>query len=185
MKLIVGLGNPGKEYENTRHNVGFMIVDHYLDSDDWKEKFKALYCEKRINGEKVLFVKPLTFMNLSGDAVVQFVHYYDIDINDILVIHDDMDIAFGSYKLKKDSSDGGHNGIKSIINRLGTQGFSRLKIGLSHDKSMDTRDYVLGKFSKEDLDKFKEMQDTFNKIINCFIKEGIERTMNIYNTKSK
>lgn len=185
MKLIVGLGNPGKEYENTRHNVGFMIVDHYLGSDEWKEKFKALYCEKRINGEKVLFVKPLTFMNLSGDAVVQFVHYYDIDINDILVIQDDMDIAFGSFKLKKDSSDGGHNGIKSIINRLGTQGFSRLKVGLSHDKSMDTRDYVLGKFSKEDLDKFNEMQDTFNKIINCFIKEGIERTMNIYNTKSK
>ena len=185
MKLIVGLGNPGKEYENTRHNVGFMIVDHYLGSDEWKEKFKALYCEKRINGEKVLFVKPLTFMNLSGDAVVQFVHYYDIDINDILVIQDDMDIAFGSFKLKKDSSDGGHNGIKSIINRLGTQGFSRLKVGLSHDKSMDTRDYVLGRFSKEDLDKFNEMQDTFNKIINCFIKEGIERTMNIYNTKSK
>ena len=185
MKLIVGLGNPGKEYENTRHNVGFMIVDHYLGSDEWKEKFKALYCEKRINGEKVLFVKPLTFMNLSGDAVVQFVHYYYIDINDILVIQDDMDIAFGSFKLKKDSSDGGHNGIKSIINRLGTQGFSRLKVGLSHDKSMDTRDYVLGKFSKEDLDKFNEMQDTFNKIINCFIKEGIERTMNIYNTKSK
>ena len=185
MKLIVGLGNPGKEYENTRHNVGFMIVDHYLGSDEWKEKFKALYCEKIINGEKVLFVKPLTFMNLSGDAVVQFVHYYDIDINDILVIQDDMDITFGSFKLKKDSSDGGHNGIKSIINRLGTQGFSRLKVGLSHDKSMDTRDYVLGKFSKEDLDKFNEMQDTFNKIINCFIKEGIERTMNIYNTKSK
>jgi len=185
MKLIVGLGNPGKEYENTRHNVGFMIVDHYLGSDEWKEKFKALYCEKRINGEKVLFVKPLTFMNLSGDAVVQFVHYYDIDINDILVIQDDMDITFGSFKLKKDSSDGGHNGIKSIINRLGTQGFSRLKVGLSHDKSMDTRDYVLGRFSKEDLDKFNEMQDTFNKIINCFIKEGIERTMNIYNTKSK
>lgn len=185
MKLIVGLGNPGKEYENTRHNVGFMILDNYLQTDDWKDKFKALYCEKRVNGEKVLFVKPQTFMNLSGDAVVQFVNYYDIDIDDILVIHDDMDIEFGSFKLKKDSSDGGHNGIKSIINRLGTQEFSRLKVGLSHDKSIDTRDYVLGKFSKEDMEKFNNMMDTFNKIINCFIKEGIERTMNIYNTKSK
>ncbi len=185
MKLIVGLGNPGKEYENTRHNVGFMILDNYLKTDDWKEKFKGLYHEDRINGEKVIFVKPLTYMNLSGDCVVQYVNYFDIDLDDILVIHDDMDIDFGSFKLKKDSSDGGHNGIKSIINRLGTQDFSRLKVGLSHDKSMDTKDYVLGRFSKKDLDTFNNMQDTFNKIINCFIKEGIERTMNIYNTKGK
>ncbi len=185
MKLIVGLGNPGKEYENTRHNVGFYILDHFLDTNDWKEKFKALYHEERINGEKVLFIKPLTFMNLSGDAVVQFVNYYDIEIDDILVIHDDMDIDFGKYKIKKDSSDGGHNGIKSIISRLGTQNFARLKVGLSHDKSMDTKDYVLGKFSKDDLEKFSDMQDTYNKIIRCFINEGIERTMNIYNTKSK
>ncbi|MBR4694093.1 MAG: aminoacyl-tRNA hydrolase [Bacilli bacterium] len=185
MKLIVGLGNPGKEYENTRHNVGFMIVDNYLKTDDWKEKFKALYHEERINGEKVLFVKPLTFMNLSGDAVVEFVNYYDIDLDDIMVIQDDMDIAFGSFKLKKDSSDGGHNGIKSIINRLGSKNFARLKVGLSHDKSMDTRDYVLGKFSKKDMETFEGMFETYNKVINCFIKDGIERTMNIYNTKSK
>lgn len=185
MKLIVGLGNPGKEYENTRHNVGFIVLDHYLDTNDWKEKFKGMYHEERINGEKVIFVKPLTFMNLSGDSVVQYVNYFDVNIDDILVIHDDMDIEFGNYKLKKNSSDGGHNGIKSIINRLGTNSFARLKVGVSHDKSMDTKDYVLGKFSKSDLEKFGNMQETFNKIINCFIKEGIERTMNIYNTKSK
>lgn len=183
MKLIVGLGNPGKDYKDTRHNVGFLVLDHYLNTDDWKEKFKALYHETRINGEKVLFVKPLTYMNLSGDAVIQFVNYFDIDLNDILVIHDDLDLMFGSYKLKKNSSAGGHNGIKSIINNLGSDNFARLKIGISHDKSIDTKDYVLGNFSKSEKDKLMEMQKDFDKIIESFIIDGIERTMNIYNTK--
>ncbi len=183
MKLIVGLGNPGKEYEDTRHNVGFLVLDNYLKTDDWKEKFNAMYHEARINGEKVIFVKPLTYMNLSGDAVVQFVNYYDIDLDDILVIHDDLDLTFGTYKLKKNSSAGGHNGIKSIINRLGSENFARLKVGISHDKSIDTKDYVLGNFSKKDKEIFNTMQDDFNKIIESFVIDGIEKTMNIYNTK--
>lgn len=183
MKLIVGLGNPGKEYQNTRHNVGFIILDNFLNTSDWKEKFNALYSERRFNGDKVLFVKPLTFMNLSGDAVVKFVNYYDIDINDILIIHDDLDLPLGSYKLKKDSSAGGHNGIKSIINRLGTQKFSRLKIGVSNNKSIDTKDYVLGSFGKTEKDVLDCNQKIFNEIIESFINNGIERTMNIYNTK--
>ena len=183
MKLIVGLGNPGKDYKDTRHNVGFIVLDNYLKTDDWKEKFNALYHENRINGEKVIFVKPLTYMNLSGDAVVQFVNYYDIELDDILIIHDDLDLNFGTYKLKKNSSAGGHNGIKSIINRLGSEDFARLKIGISHDKSIDTKDYVLGTFSKLEKDKFAEMQKDFAKIIESFIIDGIERTMNIYNTK--
>lgn len=183
MKLIVGLGNPGKEYINTRHNVGFMVLDNYLTTNDWKEKFNALYHEEKINGERVLFVKPLTFMNLSGDAVVKYVNYFDILIDDILIIHDDLDLPFLTYKLKKNSSAGGHNGIKSIINRLNTQEFARLKVGVSHDKSMSTKDYVLGSFSKKEIDAFKLMQENFNKIIESFIKDGIDRTMNIYNTK--
>ena len=183
MKLIIGLGNPGNEYKNTRHNVGFIVLDGYLNTNDWKEKFNALYHEERINGEKVVFVKPLTYMNLSGDAIVKFVNYFDVDIDDLLVIHDDLDLQFGNYKLKKNSSAGGHNGIKSIINRLTSDAFARLKIGVSHDRSIDTKDYVLGSFSKEELDKFKSMQNDFNDIINSFIKDGIERTMNIYNTK--
>ena len=142
-----------------------------------------MYHEARINGEKVIFVKPLTYMNLSGDAVVQFVNYYDIDLDDILVIHDDLDLTFGTYKLKKNSSAGGHNGIKSIINRLGSENFARLKVGISHDKSIDTKDYVLGNFSKKDKEIFNTMQDDFNKIIESFVIDGIEKTMNIYNTK--
>ena len=183
MKLIVGLGNPGKDYKDTRHNVGFIVLDNYLKIDDWKEKFNALYHENRINGEKVIFVKPLTYMNLSGDAVVQFVNYYDIELDDILIIHDDLDLNFGTYKLKKNSSAGGHNGIKSIINRLGSEDFARLKVGIFHDKSIDTKDYVLGNFSKTEKEKFNEMQKDFDKIIESFIIDGIERTMNIYNTK--
>ena len=185
MKMIVGLGNPGKEYKDTRHNVGFLVLDNYLEDASWKEKFSANYYIDNINCEKVLFVKPLTYMNLSGDAVVQFVNYYDIELDDILVIHDDLDLPFGKYKIKVDSSAGGHNGIKSIINRLGSQDFARLKIGISHDRSIDTKDYVLGKFSKADKELFEGMLPTFKKIINCFINEGIDRTMNIYNTKEK
>ena len=185
MKMIVGLGNPGKEYQNTRHNVGFMVLNYFPGNNSWKEKFNAMYNIQVINGEKVLFVKPLTFMNLSGDAVQEFVNYYDIDLDDILIIHDDLDLPFGKYKLKVDSSAGGHNGVKSIINRLGSQDFARLKVGISHDRSIDTKDYVLGNFSKEDKEVFDKMCETFNKIINCFIKDGIARTMNIYNTKEK
>ena len=183
MKLVVGLGNPGDRYSDTRHNVGYLVLDNYLGDVKWKNKFNAEYYEDNINGEKVLFVKPLTYMNLSGDAVVQFVNYFGIELEDILVIQDDLDLSLGRYKIKTNSSDGGHNGIKSIINRLSSKGFARLKVGISHDKSLDTKDYVLGSFSKEDKEIFKDLQETFNKIINCFIKQGIDRTMNIYNTK--
>ena len=108
MKLIVGLGNPGKDYINTRHNVGFMVLDEYLNYPEYQEKFKALYVKKNIQNEIVYFVKPLTFMNLSGQAVREFVHYFNINIMDILVIQDDLDQNVGNYKLKKNSSSGGH-----------------------------------------------------------------------------
>lgn len=183
MKLIVGLGNPGDKYVDTRHNVGYLVIDGYLGDVKWKNKFNAEYYEDNIAGEKVLFVKPLTYMNLSGDSVVQFVNYFDIELTDILVIQDDLDLMFGNYKLKTNSSDGGHNGIKSIINRLSSKEFARLKVGISNNKSIDTKDYVLGSFSKKEKEEFSSMQETFNKIINCFVKQGIERTMNIYNTK--
>lgn len=183
MKLIVGLGNPGKEYKNTRHNVGFMVLDYILGDVNWKSKFDGLYYEDNSNGEKVIYVKPTTYMNLSGNCVREYVNYYKIDKKDILVIHDDLDLSFGSYKLKKNSSAGGHNGIKSIINRLNSQEFARLKVGVSHDRSVDTKDYVLGNFSKQEKELFMEMQNIFNKIIESFIEYGIDKTMNVYNTK--
>lgn len=181
MKLIVGLGNPGKEYEKTRHNVGFIVLDAYLSTNEWQKKFDGLYQIQNIAGEKVLFLKPTTYMNLSGNSVSKAVKYYDISIEDILVIQDDMDLAVGRYKLKKDSSAGGHNGIKSIISCLGTNSFSRLKIGISHDKNGNTIDYVLGKFPKEEFLFLEKNMSVFKDIVDSFITDGIEKTMNKYN----
>lgn len=183
MKLIVGLGNPGKKYEKTRHNIGFMCVDNYVDNYEWKEKFSAFYQQLLINDEKVLFVKPLTYMNLSGHAVRNFVDYFKINVSDILIIHDDLDLAIGKIRLKINSSAGGHNGIKSIINDLGTNEFARLKIGIAHNEKGDTKDYVLGKFVEEEMKVIQESIILSKKIIDSFIKNGIEKTMNSYNTK--
>ena len=184
MKLIVGLGNPGKEYENTRHNIGFMVIDHFATGDHWKSKWNALYMEKNMNGEKIILVKPQTYMNLSGNAIIEFVNFYKINLEDILVIQDDLDLPIGSYRLKINSRDGGHNGIKSMIDRLGTNNFARLKIGISNNKEIDTKDYVLGHFSKEEIKTIENLYPTFDEMITSFITDGIEKTMNKYNRKS-
>lgn len=181
MKLIVGLGNIGKEYENTRHNVGFMVLDNYLKDVKWSSKFNAYYYEKNCGGEKVIFIKPTTYMNNSGLAVGQFVSYYNISLNDLLIIQDDLDQSIGKYKLKFHSSSGGHNGIKSIISSLHSNDFPRLKIGIS--KKGDIIDYVLSKFSKVELEELKSNFSIFNEIIDSFIIRGIDKTMNEYNKK--
>ena len=183
MKLVVGLGNPGKEYDKTRHNIGFMVLDDYLGNVKWSTKFNALYYESVINQEKVLFIKPLTYMNNSGNAVGEFVRYFNIDMKDILIIQDDLDLNVGDYKLKCHSSSGGHNGIKSIISFLGNQDFSRLKVGIGSVKKDQVIDYVLGKFSKIELQTLNSEFITFGKIIDSFISVGIDKTMNVYNTK--
>lgn len=183
MKLIVGLGNPGKEYKNTRHNVGFMIIDNYLGKVEWKIKHESNVFQKEINNEQVLFVKPLTYMNLSGLAVQKLVKYHKIDIKDILIIHDDLDLEIGKYKLKRNSSSGGHNGIKSIITELQTEEFARLKVGISKNNQIPTDKYVLGKFSTNELSKITINFDIYNEIIESFIKTGIENTMSIYNNQ--
>ncbi len=184
MKLIVGLGNPGKEYINTRHNIGFMVIDHFVNNSNWQEKWKALYTEMMINNEKVLLVKPKTYMNLSGNALIEFVNFYKINLEDILVIHDDLDLNIGTYRLKINSSSGGHNGIKSLIERLGSTNFARLKVGISSNKEMDPKDYVLGRFTQEELETLAKLYPTFNEIITSFITDGIDKTMNKYNKRS-
>lgn len=180
MKLIVGLGNPGEEYDNTRHNIGFILIDKYLGNVKYKSKFNGLFYEK--NGEeKVIFVKPQTYMNNSGECVSKFVKYYDIEMEDILVIQDDLDINIGKYKFKINSSSGGHNGIKSIINYLGNDNFFRLKVGISNTKKGDVIDFVLGKFNKEELNTidFEKLKDA----IDDFIKFDYGYVMNKYNGK--
>jgi PTH1 family peptidyl-tRNA hydrolase len=156
MKMIVGLGNIGKEYDKTRHNIGFMSVDAL--ADKYGATFKqdgahnAFVADIRIDGEKVLLVKPTTYMNDSGRAVGPLMDYYDLDIADLLVVQDDMDMDLGRLRLRAKGSAGGHNGIKSIANHLNTQTFNRLKFGIGHPAHVHQAviDYVLGKFGKDD-----------------------------------
>lgn len=184
MKMIVGLGNPGKDYENTRHNLGFIVLDNFAKSlgvSINKEKFKALYIDTFVNGEKVLLVKPMTYMNLSGETVQGFVNYYDLDYSDILVISDDLDLPFLSYRLRLFGSSGGHNGLKDIERCLGSNKFRRFRIGISNNKTVDTKDYVLGKFSKNDIDDIEKFLPKTVDILNDFVKIDFERLMSKYN----
>mgnify|MGYP003318974964 CR=1 FL=1 len=158
MKLIVGLGNPGKEYESTRHNIGFMTIDQIankLGSLTFKEDFFGAYSKLTINNENVILFKPYTYMNDSGRAVRAIVDFYKIDIDDILIIHDDLDLPTGQIRLRKDGGSGGHNGIKSIISNLNSESFKRLRIGIDKDKNNNIINYVLGKFSKEESEIIK------------------------------
>lgn len=162
MKIIVGLGNPGKEYENTRHNLGFMFLDYIkykYNIEINKKMLNSKIAETTVNGEKVVFVKPQTFMNLSGDAVQKVKNWYKVDTKDILVIFDDVDIPFGEIRYKMNGSGGTHNGMKNIVNMLNSKDFPRLKIGLGgikHEKQ-SMMDFVLQRFSKEELNTLDEV----------------------------
>ena len=181
-KLIVGLGNPGKEYNSTRHNIGFDLLD-YIYNGDYKEKFNAKYSEMIVDNYKILLVKPLSYMNLSGKVVKDFMKYYEVDINDILVIQDDLDMELGKIKFVYNSSNGGHNGIKDIINCLGTKEFLRLKIGISKNSDVDTRDFVLGKFSKKEEEIINESYSKLKDLICDFCNLDNNGLMNKYNNK--
>lgn len=160
MKLVVGLGNPGREYENTRHNVGFLFVDflrNIWNFEDWKNsKFKGIISEGTMNEEKIILLKPMTFMNLSGESVIALVNFYKIPLENILILSDDIDMDFGKIRLRKKGSSGGQNGIKSIAEHLGTDEFSRLKIGIGRDSRYNVADWVLSKFSGEELEKLEK-----------------------------
>ena len=152
MKLVVGLGNPDSKYDNTRHNVGFMLLDYIFDSSNFviNKKMNSMECITNINGEKVIIIKPMTYMNLSGDAVSKYLNFYKLDISDVMVIQDDLDMEFGASKLPLNRGDGGHNGIKDIILKTGSRNFLRVKIGIGKSDLIDTKDYVLGKFRSAD-----------------------------------
>ena len=186
MKLIVGLGNPGREYENTRHNMGFIIVDNLADNYNVKidkKKFNGLYTDLNINGEKVILLKPQSYMNLSGEVVRKFVDFYKIDVSDILIISDDLDLEFGTFKLKGQGSSGGHNGLKNIELHLATREYKRLKIGISNNKKMETKDYVLGKFSNEEIKVIDDLKMVSLDLLNDYLKFDFNQLMNNYNSK--
>lgn len=154
MKVFVGLGNPGRQYEETRHNIGFMVIDEL--ADKWnipltQSKFKGIFGQGTVNGEKVLLVKPLTYMNLSGECVRPLLDFYKLDVEDLVVIYDDLDLPAGKLRLRQKGSAGGHNGIKSLIQHLGTQNFNRIRMGIDRPKNGPSiSDYVLGKFHAEE-----------------------------------
>ena len=185
MKMIVGLGNPGKEYENTRHNVGFMVLDNWMNKHNFtfdKNKLNGLYSIIKYNNEDVLVLKPLSFMNLSGTVIRAFMNYYKIDVNDLLVIYDDKDIALGSVKLKKNGSSAGHNGIKNIIENLKTEKFKRLKVGLSKN-NVDMVSFVLGKFNNDEMCKLNVVLNETNDILDDYFVMTFDNLMNKYNKK--
>lgn len=160
MKLIVGLGNPGRKYEKTRHNVGFMVVDELLERYGFKlnkKKFNGEYAQESIQGEKVIFLQPQTFMNLSGNAVRPIMDYFDIDLENLLVIYDDLDLPTGKIRLRAKGGHGGHNGMRSLIDHLGTKGFKRIRFGVGRPTTaMPIVDYVLSNFPKEEQQTVQE-----------------------------
>ncbi len=182
MKLIIGLGNVGKEYCKTRHNIGFMVIDNFLGENiKYKTNEFADYFDTSYNMEKTIFIKPNTFMNLSGNAVRYFKEYYKVDLEDILIIQDDLALPTGKIRIKQDSDHGGHNGIKSIINTVG-KNILRLKIGINNDHIDDTTEYVLGNLSKKELQILSETFTSCNEIINDFINNlNADQLMNKYN----
>ena len=172
MKLIVGLGNPGKEYENTRHNCGFMVIDRLsqtLGIHQFQSEFKALYAKTKYHGEDVLLLKPQTYMNLSGDAIIQFVHYFKISL--------------GRIRLRLNGSAGGHNGMKSIIAQLKSENFKRIRVGIDRHPQIPVIDYVLGKFPQDQLTDLNEALQKAEEASLLFIDDHFDRAMNLFNQR--
>ena len=190
MFVIVGLGNPGKKYENTRHNAGFISIDALAERygiSISEKKHKALCGSGVIEGNKVLLVKPQTFMNLSGESVRSVMDFYKIDPEeDMLVIYDDISLAPGNIRIRKKGSAGGHNGIKSIIAHVGTQNFMRIKVGVGEKPSgWDLADYVLGHFSDEDNEKIKEIMPDVMQAAALMVQGDVDKAMNDFNAKKQ
>ncbi|NLY11134.1 MAG: aminoacyl-tRNA hydrolase [Firmicutes bacterium] len=188
VKIIVGLGNPGSRYANTRHNMGFWVIDEL--SKQWnisvnKTRFEAIYGEGVVFSEKVILVKPQTFMNLSGSSVKQALNYFSQDVSSLLIVYDDLDLEPGVIRLKPSGSAGGHNGVKDIIQKLATQDFARLRIGIGASPSeMEAADYVLAKINESEQKVYQETVKRAVLAIETWIQFGIERAMNSYNQRT-
>lgn len=188
IKLVVGLGNPGKQYNNTRHNMGFMVIDEIarrLEVFKWKERDGAQYFDCYLDLAHIIFMKPQEYINLSGDVLIRFVRYFNIKTEDILVISDDLDLPIGTIKLKEKGSSGGHNGLKNIAERLKTIQYRRIKIGISNDKNLDTKDYVLGKLSQKEQRHLKPAIDAAADAVLASFHTPFPELMSKYNTRIK
>lgn len=185
MYVIVGLGNPGKQYDKTRHNVGFDVIDMLAKEygiSVTKIKHKALIGEGRIGTEKVLLVKPQTYMNLSGETLIDIYNYYKVDMENIIVIYDDIDLDVGKIRIRKKGSGGTHNGMRSIIKCLGANDFPRVRVGVSKPKpGQDLADFVLSRFRKEESDDVELGLEKAAKAVDVMIRDNIDLSMNKYN----
>ena len=190
MYLVAGLGNPGKQYERTRHNMGFDTIDELVDRHRIPGsgvQHKAMYGKGMIAGEKVILAKPLTYMNLSGESIREFVNYYKMDPEtELIVIYDDIDLEPGQIRIRKKGSAGGHNGMKSIISQIGTQNFYRIKVGVgAKPAGWDLADYVLGRFSTKEREEVDRAIEEAADAVEVILTEGIDAAMNKYNAKKK
>jgi peptidyl-tRNA hydrolase, PTH1 family len=185
MKLIVGLGNPGKQYEQTRHNIGFEVIDALSSTFNIplnQSKFKGLYGIGFHNGEKVILLKPLTYMNLSGESIRAVMDYYEIELEDLLIIYDDLDLPVGKIRLRPKGSPGGHNGIKSTVAHLGTQQFNRIRIGIDRPQAgMSVPDYVLGRFRPEEKTFTEDAVKKSAEACTAWLGKPFLQVMNEYN----
>lgn len=186
MKIIAGLGNPTKEYEGTRHNIGFSVIDKLADKYNIsmnEKKHKAICGKGMIEGEKVILLKPQTYMNLSGESVVDAVNFYKVDPEeDVIIIYDDIDLDVGKLRIRAKGSAGGHNGMKNIIAHLGTQVFPRIRVGVgARPKDWDLADYVLGRFPKEELPEIEAGRETACEAVKIIVSQGVEAAMNRIN----
>lgn len=190
MYIVAGLGNPGKKYENTRHNIGFMVIDEAAEKYDIRfteKKHKAVIGKGMIGGEKVILVKPQTFMNLSGESIREIIDYYKIeDQTELIVISDDISLDVGAIRIRKKGSAGGHNGLKNIILHLGHDEFQRIRVGVGNKPAeYDLIDYVLGHFDKEEQKLLTESINEAAEAIGVMIKDGPDVAMNQFNKKKK
>ncbi|MFY4777230.1 aminoacyl-tRNA hydrolase [Metabacillus sp. RGM 3146] len=185
MKMIVGLGNPGKQYERTRHNAGFLVIDELSDRLGIpldKSKFNGVYGMGFAGGEKVLLVKPLTYMNLSGECIRPLMDFYDLQDEDLVVIYDDLDLPAGKIRLRTKGSAGGHNGIKSTILHLGTQVFNRIRIGIDRPPAgMKVPDYVLGRFTPDEQQPIQDAISLSADACESWLKQPFLQVMNEFN----
>lgn len=184
MKCIVGLGNPGKQYQKTRHNTGFLVIDElcsFFGVSLTQKKFNAHFEKFKYQGEDILLIKPQTYMNLSGHAVASLMGYFKVGLDDLIVISDDLDLPIGKVRFRRGGTYGGQRGLKSIISQLGTKDFNRCRIGIGNDKLIPTADYVLGKVEKEKMDIYKTSLEHATKGVINWIKEDINNTMNKFN----
>lgn len=187
MYIIAGLGNPGKKYEQTRHNMGFLAVDFLAEKYDIKVnkiRFRALTGEGRIAGQKVLLLKPQTYMNLSGESIRLALEYYKVNPQELIVIYDDIDIQAGMIRIRKKGSAGTHNGMRNILYHIRTEDFPRIRVGIGSGRKEDMIDYVTGSVPKNEITLLKEAADKAACGAACIVEKGIEKAMNEYNIKS-